>query len=145
MTRDAAVTRSLLAALLALVPGMATAADPPRPAAHRASQPATLVGPATVIDGDTLVVGPVHVRLWGVNAPEHDEPAGPAATAALAALVDGELVTCVTARQQRDRYGRWVGRCATRDTADLACALVASGHARDWPRYSRGFYRRCRP
>jgi hypothetical protein len=42
MTRDAAVTRSLLAALLALVPGMATAADPPRPAAHRASQPATI-------------------------------------------------------------------------------------------------------
>ena len=43
-----------------------------------------LVGRARVIDGDTIVVGGVHVRLQGVAAPEvahpgqlQDEPGGP--------------------------------------------------------------------
>ncbi len=30
----------------------------------------TLVGTATAVDGDTLRVGPVGVRLWGIDAPE---------------------------------------------------------------------------
>src|SRR5688572_30286513 len=47
-----------------------------------------LVGRARVIDGDTIVVGGVHVRLQGVAAPEvahpgqpQDEPGGPEAWA----------------------------------------------------------------
>jgi len=55
-----------------------------------------LVGRARVIDGDTIVVGGVHVRLQGVAAPEvehpgfpHDKPSGPEARASMQALVEG--------------------------------------------------------
>lgn len=35
-----------------------------------AAAPATLTGPAQVVDGDTFSVGAERVRLWGVDAPE---------------------------------------------------------------------------
>lgn len=124
--------RTLVIGLVALAPAGLGAAP-------------VLVGHARVIDGDTLAVGRVRVRLWGIDAAEHAAPGGPEATAALRRLVKGQLVTCAPARHPRDRYGRTVARCATRDTPDLACALVAAGRAGDWPRYSGGFYRRCRP
>jgi hypothetical protein len=68
---------------------------------HRAEQDIAerLIGRAHVIDGDTLVVAGVHVRLQGVAAPEvahpglpHDEPGGPEAKAFLQELVEGRTV-----------------------------------------------------
>jgi endonuclease YncB( thermonuclease family) len=40
----------------------------------------TLTGPAYTVDGDTLRVAGVAVRLEGVDAEEMDEPNGPAAS-----------------------------------------------------------------
>ncbi len=72
--RDGYPTWMQLVAYLALI--LAILASPAI-AAER------LVGRARVIDGDTLVVGGVHVRLQGVAAPgvahpgqPHDEPGG---------------------------------------------------------------------
>ena len=55
-----------------------------------------LVGRARVIDGDTIVVAGVHVRLQGVAAPEvahpgqpQDEPGGPEARVFMAERVEG--------------------------------------------------------
>ena len=95
-----------------------------------------------VIDGDTLgrPAAPA-IRLWGIDAPEAGTPAGDAATAALAALVAGRALSCRP--MDRDRYGRTVARCRLPDGRDAACAMVAAGHARDWPRFSGGAYREC--
>ena len=70
-----------------------------------------LVGRAGVIDGDTIVVGGVHVRLQGVAAPEvahpgqpDDEPGGPEARAFMQELVEGRTVVCaLTGEQTRGR------------------------------------------
>lgn len=100
----------------------------------------TLTG-ALAIDGDTLKLNGTSYRIWGIDAPERSDPAGPAATAALRALIRGQRLTCDVL--DVDRYHRPVVRCTLPDGADLACQLVAMGHADDWPRYSGGYYRGC--
>jgi endonuclease YncB( thermonuclease family) len=92
----------------------------------------------TVIDGDTLRFGSVVVRLWGIDAPEMDEMGGAEAKAFLRGLVFYEYVIC-RPRAARDRYGRIVAQCFA-GSLDIARALIKTGHARDWPRYSGGYY-----
>jgi micrococcal nuclease len=108
-----------------------------------------LVGRARVIDGDTLVVGGVHVRLQGVAAPEvahpgqpQDEPGGPAARAFMQELVEDRTVVC-TLTGERSR-GRRVGTCMV-DGRDIGAALIEAGLARDCPRFSRGRYAELEP
>lgn len=90
-----------------------------------------------IIDGDTFRCdGALKVRLWGVDAPERDAPGGLGATRALADLTQGQLVVCKRRGKSYDRVVAqcWVGR------RDIAGALVRAGHARDWPKFSRGYY-----
>jgi len=95
----------------------------------------------TVTDGDTLRAGDVGIRLWGIDAAEMHDPGGPEAKAALARLTSGAELRCEV--KGGDRYGRIVARCDLPDGRDLACAMVAGGWARDWPRYSGGAYAGC--
>ena len=99
------------------------------------SSPEAFAGPARAVDGDTLDMLGVRVRLQGIDAPElyqsctrQDQPwaCGEAARAALAGLVAGRRVAC-TART-RDRYARPVARCTVDDT-DLGARLVETGMA----------------
>ena len=94
-----------------------------------------------VVDGDTLETGNQKIRLWGIDAPEAKRPGGESAKRALIAIIDGNPLTCE--KVDVDRYGRTVARCDLPDGTDIACALVASGHAKDWPRYSAGHYADC--
>ncbi len=57
-----------------------------------------------VVDGDTVRVPGYTVRLYGVDAPEKDQPFGPQATGCLATLVWGRTVE--VRPQGVDRYGR---------------------------------------
>jgi endonuclease YncB( thermonuclease family) len=64
-----------------------------------------------VIDGDTLVASrtdwpgaEIHIRLWGVDAPEHNLPGGAEATAATRAMVEGKDFTIIG--HGREKYGR---------------------------------------
>lgn len=97
------------------------------------------------IDGDTLRIDApgkdLRLRLWGISAPEIRDPGGTAARSALADLVHRRQLACDL--MDVDRYSRPVVRCALPGGADLACEMVRTGHARDWPRYSRGAYARC--
>ena len=104
-------------------------------------------GPATVIDGDTLVVASRHVRIWGIDALEHDQRCGRSdgdrwacgefSRDALVRTVRNKRVTCQSDSQ--DRYGRDVARCSV-GTVDLGAEQVRDGWALDWQHYSHGAY-----
>jgi micrococcal nuclease len=103
-----------------------------------------LVGRAHVINGDTIVVGGVHVRLQGVAAPEvahpgqpQDEPGRPEARVFMQDLAEGRTVVCeLTGERTR---GRRVGACMV-DGHDIGGELIEAGLARNCPRYSHGRY-----
>ena|ERR1051326_7833707 len=105
-------------------------------------------GPARVIDGDTLVVESVHVRLYGIDAPEKaqmcqkhglDYECGVVATAHMTDMTYGKTVTCDAVPGQRDRYGRMIGKCSTSDISDLNDRMVRSGQALAYRRYSMDY------
>lgn len=93
-----------------------------------------------VIDGDTLRVNGVKIRLWGIDAPERERAFYNEATHLLSRAALYHTVTCTV--KETDRYRRVVAQCV-RDTdgADLAELVVTAGLARDYTRHSRGFYR----
>ncbi len=95
-----------------------------------AAQPVLLGHVTRVVDGDTLVVqlasGPIRVRLYGIDAPEHDQAGGPEATATLLALVGGADVTLEPISQ--DRYNRMVARLL-RGSLDVNAEMVRRGDA----------------
>ncbi len=102
-------------------------------------------GVARVIDGDTLDVGGVRVRLHGVDAFERDQicdrpggawACGRAATSALKARADGRRLECEVL--DTDRYGRKVSRCK-RNGTDVARPLVDAGLALAYRRYSADY------
>jgi len=99
----------------------------------------------TVHDGDTLRCGPERVRLFGVDAPEVRRGQTPAEPLAYEAR--DELVRLTRGRVacrfvERDRYGRFVGKCWSSTTPDINAALIRSGFATEYRRYSRGAYAR---
>lgn len=100
--------------------------------------------PVRVIDGDSLRIGERNIRIWGLDAPEWNQPGGRQATAVMNALVAaGGSITCRTF--YLDRYGRDVARCVTEHGRDLACEMIRSGAARDYTYYSDGYYKPCEP
>ena len=104
-----------------------------------------LSGPARVIDGDTINVGAVRVRLHGIDAPESEQsclaggkrwPCGQRATRALAGEIGGRAVAC--RERDRDRYGRIVAVCR-HGGRDVNAWLVDQGWALAYRRYSRAY------
>ena len=96
-------------------------------------------GPVRVIDGDTIDVGEVRVRLHGIDAAEDDQtcetaagkpwPCGEWVTARVRELFEGRDALCE--RVDTDRYGRAVARCAV-DLGD-AEGLRGIAEAKDGP------------
>ena len=90
-------------------------------------------GRVAVIDGDTLRLDGVVVRLSDLRAPARGQPcaAGPdcggQATAVLASLVRDRQVECQVSGH--DMMGRPAARCAA-DGADVNAALVDDGWAK---------------
>ena len=117
-----------LALLLSLLPAATLAGE--------------LTGHVTVTDGDTMRMGKVRIRLWGIDAPElrqtcGDLRAGLMATDALNDFIADRPVICETV--DRDRYGRAVATCAVHGD-DLGGLMVSAGWALDYARYSGGHY-----
>lgn len=102
----------------------------------------TAAGAQTITDGDTLKLGGVTYRLWGIDAPEakQDCPdgwaAGRYATSRLQALTSGRAVTCE--RKDTDRYGRTVAVCRA-GGEDLGAIMVRDGLAWAFTRYSADY------
>ncbi|MCR4267369.1 thermonuclease family protein [Nitratireductor sp. ZSWI3] len=100
-------------------------------------------GRCWVIDGDTVVINRVRIRLAGIDAPELDHPWGRKSKWALAELCKGQIVTAQIKPELS--YDRVVAECFLPDRRDLAAELVRRGLALDWPKFSGGKYRHLEP
>lgn len=109
------------------------AKPPPIPASK------TLRGRAYVIDGDTIVVQKVKVRLAGIDAPELDKPWGQKSKWEMVRICKGEVLDVeLTGETSHDRL---VGTCYLSDGRDIGAEMVRSGLALDGGYYSKGKYR----
>ena len=116
---------------------------------HRAVAPVSrpsLTGVASVIDGDTIEVHGVRIRLFGIDAPEssqlcrdadgRDYRCGQVAALALADKIGRSPVECDD--RGRDRYGRTIAVCRS-GSIDLNLWLVSTGNAVAYRRYAADY------
>jgi endonuclease YncB( thermonuclease family) len=105
----------------------------------------TVIGRASVVDGDSLEVKGIRIRLFGNDAPEsfqictRDHIAyrcGQRAAFALADKIGVRPIVC--SRRDTDRYGRMVAVCQA-GGEDLSAWMVEQGHAIAFRRYSLAY------
>jgi endonuclease YncB( thermonuclease family) len=106
----------------------------------------TIVGRASVIDGDTIEIRGTRIRLAGVDAPESRQtcrggdglqyPCGRRAAFALADKVGAGNLACAV--EDQDRYGRSVATCRL-GAEDINGWLVSSGWALAYRQYSTAY------
>ena len=90
-----------------------------------------------VIDGDTFVASGKKIRLWGIDAPEKEEPEALTATMYLEVLIEQGELSCSFVN--KDKYQRDVMRCFS-NGYDIAADMVKQGMATDYKKYSKGYY-----
>lgn len=125
-----------------------TISAPSRPSSdlsqsHRSNGGVWLTGPARVVDGDTLEIGGLRVRLEGIDAPEAAQtcdrrhggtwPCGNEATRFLASMIRGDTIDCQVAG--RDAYKRILAICFA-GAIDVNAAMVRHGMAWAFVKYS---------
>ncbi|MBW6494918.1 MAG: thermonuclease family protein [Burkholderiaceae bacterium] len=129
--RAAAIALGALTVVLAPIPAV--------------SQTATVIEArvSKVQDGDTFTLKGEsrRIRVWGLDAPEWNTAGGPAATATMRNLISGQYLRCVV--RDLDRYGRLVAQCTLPDGRDIAAAMIRSGVAQEYCRFSKGYYGTC--
>lgn len=105
----------------------------------------TISGPATAIDGDSLTVSGISVRLNGIDAPEAKQTCdragvtwdcGEEAARQLRALVADAQVQCRT--RGTDAYGRSLAVCNA-NGLELNRTMVATGWATAFRNYSQDY------
>lgn len=100
-------------------------------------------GQCWVIDGDTIVIDKVHLRLAGIDAPELDHPWGQRSKWKLVELCKGRIITAHVRPELS--YDRMVAQCFLPDGRDLSAEMVKCGMALDWAKFSGGRYRVLEP
>lgn len=103
----------------------------------------SLIGTASVIDGDTLEIHGERIRLAGIDAPESGQSCyytngevwrcGQAAALAVSDFIGRKSVECKS--ESLDRYGRHIATCYL-DSLDINALIVASGLAVAYRKYS---------
>jgi endonuclease YncB( thermonuclease family) len=105
----------------------------------------TIVGRASVIDGDTLEIRGKRIRLHGIDAPESGQTClsgskryrcGQRAALALSDKIGRSNTSCEA--RDRDRYGRVVAICRSRGE-DLNGWMVSQGWALAYRRFSGAY------
>lgn len=98
---------------------------------------------ADVYDGDTIIMGDVSLRLWGIDAPERKQAClppndadicGAIARGYLANLVEGQLLSCTKPNgadgDLRETFGRPLVECTRQsDGLNIGKAMVSAGCA----------------
>tara|TARA_A100001011_G_C13942049_1_gene687580 strand:- start:209 stop:721 length:513 start_codon:yes stop_codon:yes gene_type:complete len=115
----------------------------------------TIFGFAKVIDGDTIKINGISVRLFGIDAPEKNQiclienqtyNCGLKSKNFLQSLITG-TVEC--SYNNLDRYGRIIGKCIShtkivnqnmKENFYLNYIMIRNGHAVEYKRYSKGEY-----
>ena len=94
-----------------------------------------------IVDGDTFYLSGLkdRIRVWGIDAPEMKDRAGRKAKLALGRIVGRDPLRCQM--KEKDRYGRHVALCTLPDGRDIAAEMIREGHAVEFKRYSKGYYR----
>lgn len=103
----------------------------------------TLTGKCYVVDGDTIRIGKVSIRLAGIDAPELEHPWGKKAKWELIHLCKGQIITAEIEPEMS--YDRLVATCFLPDGRDLSAEMVRRGMAIDWPKFSGGKYSHLEP
>ncbi|MGH1452113.1 MAG: thermonuclease family protein [Paracoccaceae bacterium] len=118
-------------------------ATPSQPIGASCEPHSTITGKCYVIDGDTIQIGKVRLRLAGIDAPEMEHPWGKKAKWELVNLCKGQKIT---AELEPDiSYDRIVATCLLPDGRDLSAEMVKIGMALDWPKFSGGKYAHLEP
>ncbi|MCV0387865.1 MAG: thermonuclease family protein [Nitrobacter sp.] len=95
----------------------------------------TFEGTAEAVDGDTIDMTGLRIRLLHIDAPEAEQRCsvggvpwncGTDASAVLTSFLDGQSISCVSTG--RDVYGRYLATCHTR-IMDVGEQMVAQGLA----------------
>ena len=115
------------------------------PKLNSATGAKTIVGRASVIDGDSIEIQGTQIRLYGIDAPEGAQTClregvptrcGQHAAKALADKIASHTVTCEP--KDRDRYNRIVAVCRA-EGEDLNAWMVAEGWALAYRQYSTDY------
>lgn len=102
----------------------------------------SITGQASVVDGDTLEIHGIRIRLNGIDAPEASQKCdangasyrcGQKAAFALDEILADKAVVCV--KLDTDRYGRTIAKCTVAQT-DVSAEMVRRGWAIAYRKYS---------
>lgn len=113
------------------------APPPPIPASRQ------IRGRAHVIDGDTIAIERIKIRLAGIDAPELDQPWGQKSKWAMVGLCKGQTIRVELTGETS--YDRLVGTCYLPDGRDIGAEIIKQGLALDGGYYSKGKYRHLEP
>lgn len=102
-----------------------------------------LSGKCYVIDGDTIAINRVKIRLAGIDAPELHQAYGQKSKWAMVNICKGQVLTVKL--NGEFSYDRLVGTCYLPDGRDIGAELITQGLAVDYGAYSGGKYRGLEP
>ncbi len=105
--------------------------------------PRELTGKCYVIDGDTIIIKRIKIRLAGIDAPELDQAFGQKSKWAMVGICKGQVITVKL--NGETSYDRLVGTCYLPDGRDIGAELIKQGLAVDWACFSGGKYRHIEP
>jgi endonuclease YncB( thermonuclease family) len=139
--------RSVASALVGVLAfGALSLLPAPETSARPALELGAASGTARVIDGDTIVIDGRHIRLEGIDAPEHGQTCarwlfgtwdcGTAAAEKLKSLIAAGPVTCES--RGDDKYGRMLGICYV-NGVDINAKMVREGLAWAFVKYSQSY------
>ena len=109
------------------------APPPPIPASRQ------IKGRGWVIDGDTIAINRIKIRLAGIDAPELDQPGGQKSKWEMVQICKGHILRCELTGETS--YDRLVGTIYLPDGRDVGAEIVKAGLALDGSYYSQGKYR----
>ncbi|WP_455478413.1 thermonuclease family protein [Bartonella sp. B10] len=96
----------------------------------------SITGEASVIDGDSIVISSIMIRLSGIDSPEIHQfcgtkktryPCGLEAKKYLERLIAHQPVTCYW--RKKDKYHRILATCRTKKINNINAAIVQNGWA----------------
>ena len=114
-----------------------------------------ILGKAEVIDGDTIKINKIKIRLFGIDAPEKKQickkkyisflvfhfqknyKCGEKSSLALLKKLKDKEVKCVI-KKNKDRYNRNIGTCYIKNQ-DINGWLVKNGYALAYTRFSKKY------